>query len=87
MKIKIGNKIKSYDFEPCVGRGENYMEGIVWKIDDTFIWFNPTRIVRDGKPYLPKEGNLDKYENTTRTITNGNTFEYDGRLTILNEVK
>jgi len=87
MKIKVGNKIRSYDFAPCKGRGENYMEGIVWKIDDMFIWFNPTRIVRDGKPYMPQGGELYQYENNTRTPAYCNTYEYDGRLTILKEVK
>lgn len=86
--MKIGDKIRSFDFQPCIGRPLNYMEGIVWKIDDTFIWFNPTLVVRDG---CPKGAELLKLlQNTTRTPKKGsvdNLFEYKGRITILKEAK
>ena len=33
-KAKIGEMVRSYDFQPMPDRGESYIEGIVFKKDD-----------------------------------------------------
>ena len=87
MKIKVGDKIRSYDFEPHIegeeGREECYCEGIVTKMDvsRSLIFFTITKRVWRGM-----SENIKNLNEEYSTPMLGFTREYEGRLTILNAV-
>ena len=79
--MRAGNRIRSYDFEPVVGRGECYLEGTIVRVADGFVFFMVDREVWDGQPV---QGNRIGYETSAPLQGVGIVFgEFDGRLQVL----
>jgi len=77
--LKIGDKIRSYDFKPMRGRGDCYMDGVVTRVSDSLITFTCTRQIFDG---LDVSGHSDVINTEVQTATKS-MLDWDGRLAVI----
>lgn len=84
IQFAVGDKVRSYDFQPMECRGDCYMEGIVTEVDTKYgcLKFTTTKCVFDGTDISDDEGILGR---PVQTALPGNLFfgEWEGRLTVI----
>lgn len=80
--FKVGNIVKSYDFEPLEGRGDCYMIGIVTEVNDFTLKFEPIREVFDGEDVTDVQG-----RRIVETALPGQMYfgEWEGRIKVIAE--
>lgn len=85
--IKVGAKIRSYDFQPLPGRGDCFMEGIVYNVSNGEISAETTRIVFAGEECDIKDEFVlpGRAKHSFRTAMPGKLYfgEWDGRVTVI----
>lgn len=82
MKIEVGDCIKAYDFEPCEGRPEYYIVGIVrsigWVRDEYIAYFVECFYDSDESSY---KGSRWSRVGQTVYVPVMTSMDYDGRVT------
>ena len=84
--FKVGDKVRSYDFEPLPGRGDCYMEGVVTRVNNRTgrVWFTLDKEVFDGEDIT---GGFAAHVVGIEVETGlPNTLyfnEWDGRITVI----
>ena len=73
-KAKIGEMVRSYDFQPMPDRGECYIEGIVFAKDDGLFSIAVQNRVFDGNVEPVEVGEI------VRTPFELMMMEYEGRI-------
>lgn len=78
--MKVGQKIRSFDFEPRDGMGDCFMEGNIVDIDNGMIVAETTRVVFDGKEKTIDDMNCEFTTAQPGALMFG---EWDGRVTVI----
>lgn len=60
---KVGDVIRSYDFKPCQGRDDAYVEGVVESVNNTELGFKAYKITVTADKFI---GNVETIKNDNR---------------------
>jgi hypothetical protein len=73
MKFKVGDRVRSYDFQPLKSRKEMFIEGVILKID-----------IKHYTYAIEVEYDSEGYREAEMVNTPIETFsDYEGRITLL----
>ena len=76
-EANVGDTVRSWDFKPMEGRGDCYVEGIVFKKDEGTYHIAVQNRVFDGKEVAPMPGEM--VQTAFKTLF----LEWAGRITKL----
>ena len=79
--MKAGDYIRSYDFEPLLGRGQCYLEGTITRVADGYVFFTVENEVWNGTPMLAS--NQGSRIGSECSAPLQGVEEFDGRLQVL----
>jgi len=84
--IKIGTRIRAYDFEPCPGRPDVFIEGVIIGIYDEEYKAYIVSCDYDETEYAyPEEDRYSRIGDSIRVPMEVSPTEYDGRIVEIKE--
>ena len=88
-EVRVGDKIRSYDFKPMDGRGDSFVEGIVEVVNCTETYFQSYKITCTKDVFGGEDQSAEKSSRVGKIVFvpwRVDIMEYAGRVINLSRI-